>query len=140
MAELKTQPNAASVVDFIDRIEDDARRRDCHEVLKIMREVTGAKPQMWGSSIVGFGSYRYRYANGRDADWMLTGFAPRKQNLVLYIMAGFTRYDELLSKLGRHKTGQSCLYIKKLADINQSVLRELIAQSVIHLQAENHVV
>ena len=136
MAELKTKQNNASVSDFLNGVADAKRRQDCFSVLELMRETTHAEPQMWGGSIVGFGSYRYRYASGREGDWMLTGFAPRKQNLVVYIMAGFGRYDELLAQLGPHKTGQSCLYIKDLDKINRAVLRELIAQSVAHIQAD----
>ena len=105
------------------------------KALDIMMEVTGEKPKMWGPSIVGFGSYHYVYASGREGDWPLTGFSPRKQALTLYIMAGFGHYDELMSRLGKHKTGKSCLYVKRLSDIDESVLRELIAASVDHMKS-----
>jgi uncharacterized protein YdhG (YjbR/CyaY superfamily) len=95
-----------------------------------MQQVTKAEPKMWGSSIVGFGSYHYKGASGREGDWMLVGFSPRKQNLTLYIMAGFDRYDELMKKLGKFSTGKSCLYIKKLADVDKKVLKELVSESV----------
>jgi hypothetical protein len=98
-----------------------------------MKEVTSTEPGMWGNSIVGFGSYHYKYESGREGEWFLTGFSPRKQNLTLYIMSGFTRYNELLKKLGKYKTGKSCLYIKKLEDIDIRILKELVTQSVDHL-------
>ena len=99
----------------------------------MMKEVTGAEPQMWGPSIVGFGAYHYKYESGREGDWFLVGFSPRKQNLTLYIMAGFKRYEELLAKLGKHKTGKSCLYLNKLADVDEEVLRQMVAASVEYL-------
>ena len=130
MAELKTKRNDGSVEDFLNSVEDEAKRDDCYQVLNIMKEITGEEPKMWGGSIVGFGSYHYKYASGREGDWFVTGFSPRKQALTLYIMAGFSKYDELMSKLGKYKTGKSCLYIKKLDDIDEEVLRELITTSV----------
>lgn len=130
MAELKTKANKASVSGFLNAIEDDAVRKDCKEIAKIMKEVTKSKPKMWGTSIVGYGSYHYKYASGREGDWFVTGFSPRKQTITLYIMSGFDRYSELLKKLGKHATGKSCLYIKKLSDIDQKVLRQLIKESV----------
>lgn len=137
MAELKTQRNDQDVEAFLNALPDDQRRQDCFSVLEIMREVTGAEPKMWGDSIVGFGDYRYRYESGRQGEWFLTGFSPRKQNLTLYIMAGFDHYDELMGQLGKFKTGKSCLYIKKLRDINVPVLRELVKQSVAHMIETN---
>lgn len=134
MAELKTKQNEASVEAFLNSIEDEKKRQACFTLLKLMRDVTQSEPKMWGGSIVGFGSYHYKYESGREGDWFLTGFSPRKQNLTLYIMAGFDRYDELMAKLGKHKTGKSCLYINKLEDIDMAVLRELVAQSVAHMQ------
>jgi hypothetical protein len=101
--------------------------------VEIMREITGAEPVMWGSSIVGFGRYHYTYASGRSGDWFLTGFSPRKQNLTLYLATGFEPEDALLAKLGRHKTGKACLYVKRLEDINLATLRELVKRSVEHL-------
>ena len=132
VAELKTKPTAASVAAFLDAIPDDTRRADCRQVVEIMRNATGAEPRMWGPSIVGFGNYRYQGASG-ETEWFLTGFSPRKQNLTLYIMAGFEQYDALLKKLGRHKTGKSCLYIKRLEDVDLPTLKKLIQQSVKHM-------
>ena len=129
-AELKTKLNDASVEDFINTVDDEQTRADCFEITKIMKQVTKAEPKMWGSSIVGFGSYHYKGASGREGNWMLVGFSPRKQNLTLYIMAGFDRYDELMKKLGKFSTGKSCLYIKKLADVDKKVLKELVSESV----------
>lgn len=137
MAELKTQPNAASVEDFLNTVPDEEKRADAFAVLKLMKQVTKAKPKMWGSSIVGFGEYHYTYESGREGDWFLTGFSPRKQSLTLYIMSGFARYDSLMKKLGKYKTGKSCLYIKKLEDIDLVILKELITQSVNHVAARS---
>ena len=133
MSDLKTTPNNASVKDFLNQVEPEQKRQDAFEILRMMKEVTGAEPQMWGPSIVGFGAYHYKYESGREGDWFLVGFSPRKQNLTLYIMAGFKRYEELLAKLGKHKTGKSCLYLNKLADVDQKVLREMVAASVEYL-------
>ena len=129
-AELKTKLNDASVEDFLNTVSDEQIRADCFEITKLMKQVTKAEPKMWGSSIVGFGSYHYKGASGREGDWMLVGFSPRKQNLTLYIRAGFDRYDELMKKLGKFSTGKSCLYIKKLADVDKKVLKELVSESV----------
>ena len=133
MAQLKTQKNDASVEDFLNGVSHERKREDSFAILELMRDVTGAEPAMWGTSIVGFGSYRYKYASGREGEWPLTGFAPRKRNLTLYIMAGFENYDSLLAALGKYKTGKSCLYINKLEDVDIPTLRELIRQSVTHL-------
>lgn len=133
MADNKTKPTAASVTEFLNSVENDQKRQDSFSVLKLMQEVTGEAPKMWGDSIVGFGQYHYKYASGREGDWFLVGFAPRKQNLTLYIMAGFDNYDTLLSQLGKHKTGKSCLYINKIADVDRTVLKKLIKQSVDHM-------
>ena len=133
MTELKTQKNDASVEEFLKGVSDERKRKDSYATLELMREITGDEPAMWGTSIVGFGSYRYKYASGREGEWFLTGFSPRKQNLTLYIMSGFDDYDSLLSGLGKHKTGKSCLYINKLDDVHLPILRELIEQSVAHL-------
>jgi hypothetical protein len=129
MAELKTRPTKASVAAFIAKVSDEQRRKDCKAVVKMMREVTGSKPEMWGPSIVGFGRYTYRYESGRELDWFSLGFSPRKGSLTLYLMAGFRSFPDLMKKLGKYKTGQSCLYVSKLADINQPVLRELMKRS-----------
>jgi len=133
MAELKTQKNDASVADFIANVEPASRRADCERLIEIMSEITGDKPAMWGTSIVGFGSYRYVYASGRSGDWMITGFSPRKTALTCYIMAGFGRYNELMSKLGKYKTGSSCLYVKQLSDVDENVLKDLIRSSFIYM-------
>ena len=128
--ELKTKLNDASVEDFLNTVSDEQIRADCFEIAKMMKQATKAEPKMWGASIVGFGSYHYKGASGREGDWMLVGFSPRKQNLTVYIMAGFERYDELMKKLGKFSTGKSCLYIKKLADVDKKVLKELVSESV----------
>ena len=137
MAELKTKPNDQDVEAFLNGVEDEDKRQACFTVLKIMQDVTGADPKMWGDSIVGFGTYRYKYASGREGEWMLTGFAPRKRNLTLYIMSGFDEYDALLADLGKYSTGKSCLYIKKIEDVDLDVLRELVDQSVKHMIESN---
>jgi hypothetical protein len=134
MTDLKTKQTEANPEVFLNQIEDEKKRQDAYAILRIMQKITRAEPKMWGSSIIGFGKYHYTYATGRTGDWFLTGFSPRKQNLTLYIMAGFDNYEALLGKLGKYKTGKSCLYIKKLEDVNLSVLEELIAQSVAHMQ------
>jgi hypothetical protein len=128
----KTQATDLDVDSFLAAVADDARREDCQAVLKLMRAATKAKPKMWGTSIVGFGDRHLKYASGRELDWFLVGFSPRKQDLTLYIMPGFARYDTLLKKLGKHKIGGSCLYIKKLADVDLATLKELIGDSVRH--------
>ena len=137
MVKLKTQKNDASVEDFLNDVSDERKREDSFAILALMGEVTGEEPSMWGSSIVGFGSYRYKYASGREGEWPLTGFSPRKEYLTLYIMSGFDNYDLLLRDLGKFKTGKSCLYIKKLADVDLEILWELISQSVTHVAETN---
>lgn len=131
MAELKTKKTTVSVSAFIDAVENDVRRADAKAVLKLMKDVTGEKPALWGPSIIGFGSYK-----SPSGDWPIVGFSPRKANLVLYIMPGFAQYDALMKKLGKHKTGKSCLYLNKLADVDQGVLRELVERSVAHMRAQ----
>lgn len=131
MAELKTQKNKASVGAFIDSVKDERRRADGKKLLKIFKEVTGEKAMMWGTSIVGFGSYHYKSErSSQEGDWPLTGFSPRAQSLTLYIMPGFKEYGSLLKKLGTHKKSVGCLYIKKLDDINEKVLKDIIKKSV----------
>lgn len=137
MPALKTQKNDASVEAFLESVDPEKRREDSKVILKMMREVTGDEPSMWGASIIGFGSYRYKYADGRENAWFQTGFSPRKQNLTLYIMPGFDRYKELLARLGKFKTGKSCLYINKLEDVDFDVLRELVKESVKVMAASN---
>ena len=135
MADNKTRPTGASVTAFMAAISDRAMRADAKKVAAMMRRVTGKRARMWGPSIVGYGSYHYRYASGREGDFMITGFSPRKQALTLYIMPGFSRFDTLMSKLGKHRTGKSCLYIRRLADVDETVLEQIIADSVGHIRA-----
>lgn len=130
MAEPKTKKNDASVEGFLAAVDHQRRREDSFAVLEMMKRITGEEPKMWGSSIVGFGSYHYRYASGREGDWPRIGFSPRKQSLTLYVMPGFSNYDDLLSRLGKHRTGKSCLYVNKLDDVDLDVLEELIRGSL----------
>lgn len=130
MAENKTRPSKASVAQFINAIEDDRRRADAKKVAAMMRKATGKRAKLWGPSIVGFGSYHYKYESGREGDMALVGFSPRKQNLAVYIMPGFDPFSTLMKKLGKYKTGKTCLYIKKLDDVNEDVLQQLIERSV----------
>jgi nucleoid DNA-binding protein len=130
MAELKTKETAESVSAFLDNIADAGRREDCRKVVDIMRSVTKEEPKMWGGSIVGFGRYHYKYESGREGEWPITGFSPRKGDLTLYIMGGFDQVSNLMKNLGKYKTAKSCLYIKKLSDVDLVVLRKLVAQSV----------
>jgi hypothetical protein len=134
MAQLKTKPTDQSVADFINSIDDVNKREDCWKILQIMQEACGETARMWGDSIVGLGSFHYKYTSGRDGDWFLTGFSPRKKDLTLYIMAGFEQYTQLLDVLGKYKTGKSCLYIKRVDDIDLGVLKELVERSVKHLR------
>lgn len=137
MADLKTARNDGDVHAYLSSVENDKKREDSFKVLELMGEITGFEPQMWGGSIIGFGSYHYKYESGREGDWFLTGFAPRKQSLTLYIMGGFDEYAELMEKLGKYKTGKSCLYIKKLEDVNIDVLKALVKKSADHVATEN---
>lgn len=134
MAELKTQRNDGDVEAFLNGVEDDRRREDSFAVLELMRRVTGLEPEMWGDSIVGFGSYHYRYASGREGDWFKAGFSPRKHALTLYMMAGTGKHPDLYEKLGTYTTGKSCLYVKKLEDIDLEVLESLVAASVAYVE------
>ena len=129
MAENKTQKTGASVEGFLASVENKRRREDGLTLLEMMREITGLEPEMWGPSIIGFGDYNYKYESGREGDMCLIGYSPRKQSLSLYIMAGSERFDDLLSKLGKHRKGASCLYINKLADVDMNVLRDLVRES-----------
>ena len=133
MTENKTKKTNQSVKDFLGLIEDEKKRKDCFALLEMMRAVTTDEPKMWGDSMVGFGTYHYKYDSGREGDWFVTGFSPRKQNLTIYIIPGFDHYDDLMQKLGKHKTGKSCLYVKSLEEIDTSVLKKLIGQSVKHM-------
>ena len=130
MPEPKTQKNEASVEDFIDSVDNDRRRRDAHTVNEMMTRLSGEQPAMWGASIVGFGEYTYKPRGSSDRTWMKIGFSPRKQSMVLYIMDGFDDYDRLLTTLGPHSTGKSCLYIKDVDAVDQGVLEELIRRSL----------
>jgi len=130
MADNKTKPNKTSVTAFISGIEDEQKRRDAKKVAAMMREATGSRAKMWGANIVGYGQYHYKYDSGREGDFMIAGFSPRKQALTLYVIPGFKHFEELMSKLGKYKTGKSCLYIKRLSDVDEKVLRRLIVASV----------
>ena len=134
MAENKTKPTAKSVPEFLEQIEDPKRKADCLTMAALMEKLSGSKPRMWGDSIVGFGDYRYKYASGREGDWFLVGFSPRKQNLTLYIMGYLEFYTDILEGLGKFKHGKGCLYIKKLEDIDMDVLETLIVTSIKRLK------
>lgn len=129
MSEAKTLPTRASVTKFLDSVPDAERRADAKALLRLMQQVTGLKPVLWGSSMVGFGSYHYQYGSGREGVWPLTGFSPRKNELTVYLTAGCARYRSLLARLGKHKTGVSCLYLKRLADVDREVLREVVGKA-----------
>jgi len=130
MSSNKTVATDSSVESFIESVADETKRRDSRDLVGLMREITGSEPRMWGSGMVGFGQYHYTYASGREGDFFITGFSPRKTALTVYIMPGFDRYEELKSGLGPHKTGKSCLYIKNLDAIDRDVLKEIISDSV----------
>ena len=134
MVALQTQRNDGDVEAFLESVENQRRREDALVFLDVFGTVMDEPARMWGNSIVGFGSYHFKYHSGREGDWFLTGFAPRKQSLTLYIMPGFEHYEQLLARLGKHKIGRSCLYINKLTDVDMQVLRELIAESVAHMR------
>lgn len=136
MSELKTKVNDTSVAAFIDSVDDEDQRADARALVDMMRDATGAEPKMWGSSIVGFGSYHYRYDSGREGDWMMCGFSPRKGKMSLYIMPGLEKYARFLEKLGKHSTGKSCLYVRKLDDVDREVLRRLIETAVRDMRAK----
>jgi hypothetical protein len=137
MATLKTTVNDASVTKFIDSVVDETKRKDSFDLLKIFTQITGEQPKMWGSSIIGFGQYHYKSERSRqEGDWPLTGFSPRKQNLTLYFMLGFDDYAGLLQALGKHKTSKGCLYINKLADVDKSILKQLIKASFLAMKKQ----
>ena len=135
MAKLKTAPTKVSVRAFLKGVNDDRRRQDCETLVRMMKRITRADPVMWGPSIVGFGTYHFKYASGREGDWFLTGFSPRKQALTIYVMAGFKTYPALMKQLGRPSTGSSCLYVKRLDELDPDVLQELIRESVRFVKA-----
>lgn len=137
MAELKTTPGKESVAAFIDAVEDERKREDCKALVAMMRKATGCKPVLWGGGIVGFDRYRYRYDSGREGEWFIVGFAPRKQALTVYIMPGFEPFADLLGKLGKHSTSKSCLYIKRLADVDVDVLEALVEASVVEMRTRH---
>jgi hypothetical protein len=139
MAEPKTKQTDASVEDFIASIKDAEKQKDARALLRLMRRVTGEKPKMWGTSMVGFGKYHYRYASGREGDSFIVGFSPRAQNLTLYLMAGFEKLKTKLTKLGKHSTGASCLYVRRLADVDPDVLASIVEQAVQEAKAIDHV-
>lgn len=125
----KTTENENSVVDFLESIELEQRKNDAFQLLEILHELLPETPKMWGTSIIGYGNYHYKYESGREGDFMKVGFSPRKTSLTLYIMPGFERYEQLLTQLGKHKTGKSCLYIKKLAEVDLEILKEMVKSS-----------
>ena len=130
MAELKTRETKASVGGFLEQIPDAARRKDAEKILAMMKSVTKEEPRMWGSSIIGFGRLHYKYASGREGDWFKAGFSPRKDSFTLYLCGGFEPHADLMAKLGKYKTGVGCLYVKKLDDVDGTVLRQLVARSM----------
>src|SRR5215469_12475610 len=134
MAENKTIPNDLDVEQFLNSVTDERKRKDSFTILRLMKQVTGLEPRMWGSSIVGFGSYHYKYESGREGDMPIAGFSPRKQSLTLYNMGGFEGYDDLLKKLGKHTTGKGCLYVKRLDDVDLPTLKSLMEESVKHVE------
>ena len=134
MAALKTQPSDGDIEAFLAGVQNEKRREDCRAVMAMMEDVTGEPPTLWGDSIIGFGQYHYVYDSGREGDWFLAGVSPRKGSLSVYIMAGTDRYDALLARLGKHRTGKSCLYINALEDVDSDVLRELVETSVAHMR------
>ena len=136
MTENKTKPNAASVDGFLASIKNDKKRQDTLEIMDMMAEITGSPPIMWGSSIVGFGAYRYHYRSGRQGEWALVSVSPRAKNVTVYIMPGFSDFEHLMTKLGKYKTGRSCLYLNKLEDVDREVLYELIKGSVAYMKTK----
>ena len=134
MAENKTRKTGADVEGFLAGVDNARRKADSLTLLAMMKRITGLEPEMWGPSIVGFGSYHYRYDSGREGDMPMTGFSPRKQSLTVYVMPGFAGSEDLLERLGKHRTSVSCLYINKLADVDQEVLAELIGRSFAHMR------
>ena len=130
MTENKTKETKASVDKFISNIKEEVIREDCYKLIELMKSVTKEEPKMWGPSIIGFGTYHYKYASGREGDMCLTGFSPRKQNFTIYLMGGLEKQKTQLEKLGKHKIGKACLYLKSLNEVNQKILKEMIVQSV----------
>ena len=135
MADNKTRPTEVDPHDFLDTVENPTRRSDAEVLLEMMKRVTGYEPRMWGPSIIGFGRYHYRYDSGREGDSMITGFSPRKANLVIYVMPGYEDRTEQLDALGKHRLGKSCLYVNKLADVDLSVLERIVADGVAEMRS-----
>ena len=135
MAELKTKENNSSVKEFLNSLEDDIKRKDCFAIVDMMKKITNTEAKMWGTSIVGFGSYHYKYASGHEGDMCMVGFSPRKQNISLYLCGALDKRKGLLEKLGKHKTGVGCLYIKRLSDIDSTVLEQIIKDSIISIKS-----
>ena len=136
MASNKTMPTDQSVEAFLSAVPDERKREDCWSLLGLMKSITGEDPRMWGSSMVGFGQYHYRYASGREGDFFLTGFSPRKSALAVYIMPGCARYESQMKRMGSHRTGKSCLYLKSLETIDRAVLEDIIRDSVAYMREE----
>lgn len=130
MSELKTKQNDGNIDAFLNGIIDISKKEDCIKILELMKKITNAEPKMWGDSIIGFGFYHYKYEGGREGKWFLTGLSPRKQNITIYIMSGFNKLQDQLSKLGKHKTSKACLYIKSLSDVDIKILKQIITFSV----------
>ncbi|KAA3663608.1 MAG: DUF1801 domain-containing protein [Chloroflexi bacterium] len=137
MSQNKTRPTNQNVIDFLESVDHKTRRQDGLALLEMMKEITGEDAVMWGSSIVGFGTHHYKYESGREGDMPLIGYSPRKQSMTLYIMPGFDEYEDALAKLGKHKIGKSCLYVNKLADVDEGVLRRLIKRAYEHMKETN---
>ena len=134
MSALKTRQNEGNVIAFLNAVEEKQKREDSLALLDIMKEASGEEPKMWGPSIVGFGKYHYKYESGREGNWFLTGFSPRKQKMSVYIVPGFERFNDLIARLGKYSTGKSCLYFKKLTDIDCDILSQLIRESVEYMK------
>ena len=137
MAENKTKPTKGSVTAFLNKIKDQPLRDDCFAILAMMQKVSNSKPVMWGSAIIGFGTYHYVYESGREGDTVIIGFSPRKQNISIYLMGGLNNVEVELSKLGKYKTGKGCLYIKRLSDVNPEVLKKVFTKAFKEGQRRN---
>lgn len=135
MAENKTKPTDKSPKDFIEAVEPEWKRDDAKTICAMMERLSGHRPKMWGASIIGFGQYHYKYESGREGDSLMTGFSPRKTALTLYVMGGFKQRPDLMERLGKYKTGKSCLYVKRLSDIDLAVLEELVAADIAYMRA-----
>jgi len=139
MSENKTKPTEVDVDEFLNQIENPVQKKDTLKIIDMMKDITGEEPKLWGDSIIGFGEYRYKYASGREGDWFLTGVSPRKNNTSLYLSYGYENHTDLMDKLGKYKRGKACLYIKKLEDVNETTLKELISRSADEVKKRSHV-